>query len=371
MLTYEKLGDSYKLGFAIATVVLLAMGLLIIPFTVIADRYKIVRRIHDEDDNASNQQLSSSQDPDDANQDEAALDTIEVEEPKVETELDYLAPQYQTSFLRNLLTLRLWALVWSVFVTIGPELSITYNAAYIYGAIAREPQTDEMRVLLSVLNGSGSAIGRLMMAYLEFWSQKKKAEDRIPITFTFFIPNATVILSLILFLTLPPAVLPLSFTINSFGNGFLNSTMILISRTLYAKDQAKHYHMCFVATTFGILIFNLALYGVYYDKESKKYNVAKGKACYHRSCVRVPHIVMLVFTCTGILSILYFHLKYTFFCRRVLAERARLVEEALQQVEGEEADQMEPIKASALGEVFVADELNDSLGDRREQRQQP
>ncbi|CAD2222969.1 hypothetical protein AGDE_06804 [Angomonas deanei] len=279
-----------------------------------------------------------------------------------------MAPQYQTKFLRNLLTLRLWALFWSVFVTIGPELSITYNAAYIYGAIAREPQTDEMRVLLSVLNGSGSAIGRLVMAYLEFWSQKKKAEDRIPITFTFFIPNATVILSLILFLTLPPAVLPLTFTINSFGNGFLNSTMILISRTLYAKDQAKHYHVCYVGTSLGVLIFNLALYGAYYNKESKKYKVERGKACYHRSCVRVPHIIMLCFTCTGVLSTLYLHLKYTFFCRRVLAERARLVQEALLEEQREGSDEIEPVKESALAEVFVANELENSLGDRKAQQ---
>ncbi|EPY25096.1 hypothetical protein AGDE_12022 [Angomonas deanei] len=320
LVVYAELGTTYTLAFAIVTVILLAVFLLVIPMTYLVTRGAA---------RAEAPSLMVGIDFIEPIQ-EKELHIAEMaesdEEPKhVETELDFLAPQYQTSFLRNLLTLRLWALFWSVFVTIGPELNITYNATFIYAAIAGKPQDDNMRVLLSVLNGSGSAIGRLAMAYLEFWSQKKKAEDRIPITFTFFIPNATVILSLIFFLTLPPGVLPLAFVINSFGNGFLNATMILITRTLYAKDPAKHYHICYCASSFGLLIFNLALYGVFYDKESKKYNVPKGQACYRRSCVRVPHIIMLCFTCSGIVSALYLHLKYTFFCRRVLAERARLV----------------------------------------------
>ncbi|KAF8281162.1 putative protein associated with differentiation 4 [Trypanosoma cruzi] len=47
---------------------------------------------------------------------------------KVETDVDYIAPQYQTTFLQNLKTLKLWALLWSFFCVAGAGFVIIYNA---------------------------------------------------------------------------------------------------------------------------------------------------------------------------------------------------------------------------------------------------
>ncbi|EKF26684.1 hypothetical protein MOQ_009616, partial [Trypanosoma cruzi marinkellei] len=94
---------------------------------------------------------------------------------KVETEVDYIAPQYQTTFLQNLKTLKLWALLWSFFSIAGAGVVIIYNASFVYAALADEEVDNAIKTLLTVLYGVGSAVGRLMMSYFEVWSQKRKA----------------------------------------------------------------------------------------------------------------------------------------------------------------------------------------------------
>ncbi|EPY37095.1 hypothetical protein STCU_00202 [Strigomonas culicis] len=104
----------------------------------------------------------------------------------VVTDLDYIAPQYNRSFFQNLLTTELWAIFWSIFVVVGSQLVVIFNAAYILGALMGESPTDEVRTLLTVINGTGSAIGRIMMSVFEVYTQNRKAEDRIPITIALF-----------------------------------------------------------------------------------------------------------------------------------------------------------------------------------------
>lgn len=51
-----------------------------------------------------------------------------------------------------------------------------FNSTFILGALAGEPQSDTMRSLLTIFNGTGSATGRLLMACFESWSQAHKVE---------------------------------------------------------------------------------------------------------------------------------------------------------------------------------------------------
>ncbi|RHW71275.1 hypothetical protein DPX39_070070600 [Trypanosoma brucei equiperdum] len=133
---------------------------------------------------------------------EVAEEVSASDDTGVETDVDYIAPQFQETFIEGLKTARLWCLLWSVFCCVGVHYVIIYNARFIYTALAGEVPDDALNALLTVLNGVGSAVGRLCMSYFEVWSQKRRAEDRVPITLSMFVPSVCIITMLTLFLTL-------------------------------------------------------------------------------------------------------------------------------------------------------------------------
>ncbi|PWU84615.1 putative protein associated with differentiation 4 [Trypanosoma cruzi] len=183
---------------------------------------------------------------------------------KVETDVDYIAPQYQTTFLQNLKTLKLWAFLWSFFCVAGAGVVIIYNASFVYAALADEEVDNAIKTLLTVLNGAGSAAGRLLMSYFEVWSQKRKAEDRVSIIVSIYFADVFVILSLVLFLVVPRAALPLPYVLAAIGNGFSAASLVLVSRTVFAKDPAKHYNFYFLASLLSTIFLNRLLYGEWY-----------------------------------------------------------------------------------------------------------
>lgn len=245
---------------------------------------------------------------------------------ELDTEVDYMAPQYQTPFTRNLLTINLWALWWTSFCIVGTEGVIMNNATYIFAALSGEPASSSTRTLLTVLNGVGSAAGRLLMSYFEAWSQKRPAEKRIPLTIALFFPTCSVIITLVLFLSLPLQVLPLPYVVAALGNGFLAATTILITRTIYARDPAKHYHFCFLATAASSVAMNRFLYGEWYTVQATK--LGNPLLCLSRKCVQMPLIVCLGLACTAFLSNVVVHFTYRNYCNKVLSERRRVRGEA-------------------------------------------
>ncbi|PWV13286.1 putative protein associated with differentiation 4 [Trypanosoma cruzi] len=211
---------------------------------------------------------------------------------KVETDVDYIAPQYQTTFLQNLKTLKLWAFLWSVFSMGGTMFVIIYNASFVYAALADEEVDNAIKTLLTVLNGVGSAAGRLLMSYFEVWSQKRKAEDRVSIIVSVYFADVFVILSLVLFLVVPRAALPLPYVLAAIGNGFSAASLVLVSRTVFAKDPAKHYNFIFLALVSSTIFLNRLLYGEWYTREAEKQG---GNVCLGRNCVMMP---LIFFDCS-------------------------------------------------------------------------
>ncbi|KPA76999.1 putative protein associated with differentiation 4 [Leptomonas pyrrhocoris] len=254
---------------------------------------------------------------------EAMLEEDDLKEG--ELEIDYIAPAYPGSFIHNLRTLELWALWWTMFTVVGSEFVIIYNATNILAALQGEDPSSSLSTLLTVLNGVGSAVGRLLMSYFEVHTQKRKAEDRIPITISLFLPTGSIIISLILFLVLPAAALPLPYVVAALGNGFLAGVTLLVSRTIFAKDPAKHYNFCFTATMLASLVFNRFLYGEWYTVQAEKQNHANHR-CYGKHCVLMPLVVLMALACTAFATDAVLHLRYRSFCQRTLAERARLHE---------------------------------------------
>ncbi|EPY24991.1 hypothetical protein STCU_06902 [Strigomonas culicis] len=247
---------------------------------------------------------------------------------EIATDVDYIAPQYQTSFWQNLCTLQLWSILWTMFCGVGAEFVIIFNARFLYGALNGAAPDDTVGALLTVINGVGSAVGRLAMSYFEVWTQNKKAEDRMPITISFFVPTWCIIISIVLFLVLPGRWLLLAFTVASLGNGFCASVTILALRTIYAKDPAKHYNFGYNALWIAAILLNRVLFGEYYAVQADKLGV---KVCYSRVCVQTPLIVMLALNVTAFVSNVYLHIVYSRFSRRVLDERAAVKRQCLQQ----------------------------------------
>ena len=358
--SYKHLGKKPKLAFAIVTTILTLLYLLVaapVPFwdpvpqcssedstEDVIDEANLSAALEtgspnaekddfnepycDSDDAVGNDGLSKGYN--DAVVVEAFKEKEEKEEKEkaVETEIDYIAPAYQGSFLHNLLTLELWALWWTMFTVVGTEFVIIYNATNVLAALDGKDPSSSLSTLLTVLNGVGSAVGRLLMSVFEVWTQKRKAEDRIPITVSLFFPTGSIILSVILFLVLPGAALPLPYVVAALGNGFLAGVTLLVTRTIFAKDPAKHYNFCFTATMLASLVFNRFLFGEWYTVQAEKNpeQNAKNHRCYGKHCVLMPLVVLMSLAATAFVTDFILHVRYRSFCQRALAERARLRE---------------------------------------------
>ncbi|KEG06185.1 hypothetical protein DQ04_15411000 [Trypanosoma grayi] len=240
----------------------------------------------------------------------------------------------------------MWALLWLFFCIVGAEFVIIFNARFIYAAIAGEPVSNALGTLLTVINGVGSAVGRLLMSYFEVWSQKRKAEDRIPITISLLFPVVCVILSLVLFLVLPKSALVVPYVTAALGNGFCAAAVVLVTRTIFAKDPAKHYNFCFVATVVSTVLLNRLTYGEWYTRVADE----QGQTlCLGQKCVMMPLLLFLGLNCSAFIAIIYVNWEYRRFSCTVLEERRRMKEEALRDVMA---------RTSSPAEVPLAEDLN-------------
>ncbi|CAD2222967.1 hypothetical protein, conserved [Angomonas deanei] len=264
------------------------------------------------------------------------LAPVAKETPTVfETEVDFIAPQYQTSFWRNLLSPNLWCLLWTLFIVQGTELMIMTNATFIYASLSGEIATNNFKVLLNVFNGAGTSAGRLVMSAIEIWIQRRPVEKRTPLTILLFFPSVSVIFTGVLMLVLPKAALPLPYMLSALGSGCLSAIIVLIPRTLYARDPAKHYNFLFLATAIAVILINRLLYGEWYI------HAAKGAlVCLHRSCVQMPLIVCVSTSVTAFATNIILHLRYGRFCKKVFAERAKLRGEVVETSQGSDEERL-------------------------------
>ncbi|AAZ12664.1 hypothetical protein, conserved [Trypanosoma brucei brucei TREU927] len=305
---YLKLGSNFRVGFALVVIALI----VIFPFMAFPLTTFDGKRPHDDSDSKAKEHVGAG-------------DEVSAAEDKVvETDVDYIAPQFQETFIAGLKTARLWCLLWSVFCCVGVHYVVIYNARFIYTALTGEAPEDALNTLLTVLNGVGSAVGRLCMSYFEIWSQKRRAEDRVPITIALFIPSVCIITMLTLFLTLPKAALPLPYFIAAFSNGFTAAIIALVTRTIFAKDPAKHYNFCYLASVLSAIFLNRLLYGEWYTQQADKLGQ---DVCKKRVCVVMPLAFMLGLAFPAFATSTYLHLQYRRLCTLALEERQRIREE--------------------------------------------
>ncbi|EKF33405.1 hypothetical protein MOQ_002732 [Trypanosoma cruzi marinkellei] len=235
-------------------------------------------------------------------------------------ELDYIAPQYQTTLVQNLRTLRFWALLWLLFATSGAQIIIMGNMRFLFGALAGKPLGESFVALLVVITGVGSGLGRILLSVLEMMTQGRSAEERTPITFTLFVPSVLSVATLLLLLILPTNALPLPCFTIALVNGSAAAAVVIVLRTIFATDVAKHYNVCSFAGIAASLFMNRLVYGEWYTREANKQG---GTLCYGRQCVLMPIIFALVTNVSGVLAAMYIHWDYSSYCRRMLEMRAQ------------------------------------------------
>ncbi|EAN96928.1 hypothetical protein C3747_68g166 [Trypanosoma cruzi] len=235
-------------------------------------------------------------------------------------ELDYIAPQYQTTLVQNLRTLRFWALLWLLFATSGAQIIIMGNMRFLFGALAGKPLGESFVALLVVITGVGSGLGRILLSVLEMMTQGRSAEERTPITFTLFVPSVLSVATLLLLLILPTNALPLPCFTIALVNGSAAAAIVIVLRTIFATDVAKHYNVCSFAGIAASLLMNRLVYGEWYTREADKQG---GTLCYGRQCVLMPIIFSLVTNISGVIAAMYIHWDYSSYCRRMLEMRAQ------------------------------------------------
>ncbi|CAD2221273.1 hypothetical protein AGDE_15794 [Angomonas deanei] len=326
----------YTRSFAIVTIVLLACNVLM--FVPIPCLKKPVQDENEPTTRPEEEEMPAVADTEPVQYDESGgimkglpvpykednADVIPEDVPAAkETVVDFMAPQYQTSFRQNLLTLRLWCMFWTLFCLGGAEFTVISNPSYIYSAMAKHPTELSMRTLLSVLNGVGSAVGRLLMAAFEHLSQHRPPEKRIPITWAPFLPISLMTISLILFLTCPAAVTPLPIVFTALANGAQASHTVLVPRVIFAKDPARHYNFCFVASALTAFVCLPFLWGMWYNKRAAETGGSNGY-CFDRSCIMMPMGVLLGLVVSACFSSIYLHIHYIRYCKKVLKERREL-----------------------------------------------
>lgn len=335
---YLHLGSAYKKGFAIATCVLLAMeGLTALPARCLdSGSEAITERLQSASEGGSgtssggtepitpqallraSQRVSAIMSTTRGSVAEAAIFTMPVVD-----EAEHIAPQYQTSFRESVRTLKLWALSYSLFCVVGTQMVIILNARFIFGAVAGVSMSPATVSLLTVVNGVGSALGRILMALLEVWTQKRPPLERIPLTIALYIPSLFVLASSTLLLVVPESLLLTPFVLAALGNGFTAATVVLVMRTLYVKNMALHYNFTSLASITSSLALNKGLYGEWYTREARKQG---NTLCVGRQCIFMPFAIMSALVLTSFLSNAYVHAQYRNYCSAVLAGRGHAPE---------------------------------------------
>ena len=346
---FVKLPSNGPQSFAIVTVVLSCCFLIMMVPCPYLDRLTTKRPKQTEEAAAAEEMM------DDIGEGTAA----DAPHHEVLTDVDYIPPAYQTTFLQSCCTVRLWCIFWTMFCGVGSEFVIIFNARFIFQALTKTEQLDTtVSALLTVLNGAGSAFGRLSMSFFEMYTQQQRPEKRIPITYALFVPTTFLIVSVVLFLVLPGRSLLLAYAVAAIGNGFAASNTILVIRTLYAKDPAKHYNFGYNALWVAAILLNRLLYGEWIASRADKQGVKK---CMGKGCVLMPMVVMLGLNATAMLSDVYVHFSYVRFSRKVLAERRRIKEEAANAEPIAEAKEI--VTGEMTGLRDDSDNLRDSLDD--------
>ncbi|RNF13532.1 uncharacterized protein Tco025E_06318 [Trypanosoma conorhini] len=230
-----------------------------------------------------------------------------------------LDPQYQGTFWEDLRTPDLWMLFWTMLVTWGCGIVLSFNSAQIYRALNDNEYDAATNTMYSSILGVGNGVSRLALGVLEVVILRRPPERRPTATCLFPIASCSLFLGVLFLLALPlrsKAVI-IGFFLSGFGNGSAWASAALVVRSVYAKDIGKHYNFMFLAALTGVIVLNRFAYGEQYTRAARRghsYPHCGGKAC-----VQNGLIVLLCACATAIATSVLVHVRYTRFVKRTRA----------------------------------------------------
>lgn len=235
-------------------------------------------------------------------------------------EEEKLSPQFHTGFFRNVRRPSLFCLWIAGFCVSGATNVITMNVTQIYYAAAESSANTTLPALYVALNSVGSALGRLVMGFLEVYTQSRPAEKRTPITVFYAVPPALCVAACALILFIPPSGLLLPVLLGGGALGFYAAAEVLVVRAIFSVDVAKHYNSLFFFEMLAVIFMNSLLFGTLMTKNSKTVN--GNTACLNRqNCLRTSFLVLLVLSAIGFVGTVWLNVSYISFARQEYARR--------------------------------------------------
>ncbi|KAF8297033.1 hypothetical protein TcYC6_0082480 [Trypanosoma cruzi] len=152
----------------------------------------------------------------------------------------------------------------------GTVLVIISNASFIYAALADKEVDNAVKTLLTVLNGVGSAAGRLMMSYFEVWVAEAQAEDRVSIVVSVYFADVFVILSLVLFLVDAQGRTAAAVRLGCHGQRFWRSIHCVGYSDDFCEGPRQALQLYFLFCGVSTILLNRLLYGEWYTGEAEK-----------------------------------------------------------------------------------------------------
>ncbi|ORC90214.1 uncharacterized protein TM35_000092640 [Trypanosoma theileri] len=227
-------------------------------------------------------------------------------------------PQYQGSFLTDLLFLDTWLLFWTGFCNWGTGNLIVANTAQIYRSMNENHFVETTNTLYVTLIGVGSALGRVLMGCIEMAIEKRAypssqqfsqtlspllqphARSKLHVIMVYPFPSVLMSMGLILLLVIPVEGVVVPLVLISFAFGYSWACTALVVRSLFAKDVGKHYSFLFMASFCANIALNRFMFGELFDREGRKMGLYP--FCAGRQCVRTSFLILLSLNLSAIVA---------------------------------------------------------------------
>lgn len=189
------------------------------------------------------------------------------------------------TLLHNLKQKDLWFLWFTCFASWSSMTLISSNCSQIYQALSYGDFDSIINAVYVSVFGVASAFGRIIVGFVHPFLQKQG------VAITLLCSGAPLLncLGLPLFLLLPVSFLFIPFFFVGLATGVSWGSTILVVTTLYAPSHCgKHYSFLYTAGMLSPIVFNLALFGPFYDY----YSAQQGDSgvCRGVKCIFIPII---------------------------------------------------------------------------------
>lgn len=195
------------------------------------------------------------------------------------------------SLWNNLRHADLWLLWVACFASWSAMTLVSTNSSQIYQAISFDSFSLTVNTVFVSIYGVASAMGRVLVGILHPWLQR----HHLPIVAVLPMAPLLNIVGLPLFLIVPASLLFIPFSIVGLAVGISWGSTVLIITSFFTKDNCgKHYSFLYTAGMLSPLVFNMMLFGPFYDHYSRVQGRESDKSCKGSVCIAASFLVCTV-----------------------------------------------------------------------------